>query len=432
MFKKTLIVLFLYILVVGDVFAATASTSLFTVNKNTKKIPLSDNIRISQLKGKYCKSAEKLSASGDHLGSSILYQNLIDDLNSRAKTMPVSKWLLSYNAFYQETLATQLKERNLYNSSRVASLASSLKNQQQASKLKLAKMPQIVSRMPLAVNGDLSLDSKQILTVTPSFSPFYASQNIISIFSAVNGKKIYEELPIPDDRNNPQINRWGWTYSVSRAKWAPDGTRYAYLLNGALCVNSVAGKPALISYVPDSKVISDLDFSWSYDGNSLVYIRQQEDGKYVYLASPIDTEETKLGKGNFAAVSFDGSYAVFGQGNKHKLYNAVKKKVISSFTGTNPIFSSDAKSVVFIKNNAIYIKNISNLSESLVYKLSNNVASFAPLCMNIYGVSLKTGEMLLVSSDGSISLGKTNGKILPDVLQSPYRIVCEKEVLLLK
>ena len=430
--KQIVVILFLILITVNSVYAATAS-SIFTLNKNPKKTPpVKESVQITQLRRKYCNRAESLSSSGNHLDACIVYQNLIEELNGFSKNVPVNKWLLSYNGFYREIISNQTREKNIYDSSRMPFLSDFFKAQKQSRKLTLNKIPTLVSRTVLPVKGDLSLDSKQILAVTPSFSPFYASQNVISVFSSIDGKKIYESLPIPDDRNNPQIVRWGWAYSVSRAKWSPDGTKYAYLLNGALCINSVDGKPVLISSVPDSKKISDISFLWSSEGKHLVYIRAEEDAKYVCLNNAIGSDETKIGKGSYAALSLDGNLVVLGQGENFRLYNVSKKKDVYSFNGSDPVFSTDGQKIAFIRGQSLYTKNISDASESMVAKLPSDVVTFAPLCKNIYGVSLKTEELLLVSSESSRNLGKTNGNILTDTLQSPYRVVCEKEIIMLK
>ena len=105
-----------------------------------------------------------------------------------------------------------------------------------------------------------------MLTSFNTESPPISSNHIIGVYLAESGEKLYDEMPVPDDRKNPQINRWGRAYVMQNPVWSPDGTRYAYTINGALCVNNDGtGKPLLLSQIPDNEAVTDRLMAWSPD-----------------------------------------------------------------------------------------------------------------------------------------------------------------------
>ncbi len=420
-------------------FAVTASKSFLNLTKPTDKISANENASITLYRKKFLPKASSESKAGKHMLACTTYQQLLDALIMELSDTTADKWLSVYGRFYQEINAAQLREKNLYESSKALPLTSLLKENVKLRQSNLPKSLKVAQRIPLARKGSISSDEELLMSVIPSKSPFHGSLNIVGFFSVQKQCKVSESLPVPDDRSNPQINRWGRNYSISSPVWSPDGYRYAYLLNGALCVGNFNEKTILISSIPDSADVKDVSFSWSSLGQHLVYIRADKGARYVYWNKVQGGLEQKIGKGSTAVVSANGDKVVYGSGGAFSVCDVSSQKTVFSFKGEKPVFMYNDKNIAFLRKSNygtdLILKNLADGSERIFYTFQQNVpvVNFYPICANAFAVSLSNGNLWLISDETRLLLLKqSNGSLLQGVQHNYLRIVCEKEIIHLK
>ncbi len=273
--------------------------------------------QIAEYREKYLKTADSYLQARNHKSACITYQKLLDILFKKSVESNFDVWMSAYGSLYKQADMKLKKTLSLYQEERRKTLAAFCARKEKERLSPSPYIPVIKKRVPLRVKGDLSPDGALVIAAFNTESPPINSNHIIGVYLAESGEKIYDEMPIPDDRNNPQINRWGRAYVMQDPVWSPDGLCYAYSINGALCVsNDGSGKPVLISGIPDRDEVHDHLLGWAPDGKKLVYIRNENESRVIYWNTSRGEKEHRVMAGEKACFSEDSSRLVIISGGK--------------------------------------------------------------------------------------------------------------------
>ncbi|MHC9544949.1 MAG: TolB family protein [Vulcanimicrobiota bacterium] len=308
---------------------------------------------IITLKEQYLNAGDAFINKKDYRNACITYQKLLDILfkkyiDSNQSSQDI--WLGGYYPLYKQTDIKQKSARILFEKSRKAVLSSAYQSKLQARLSSPSNMPSVRERRPHREKGNLSVDGALILSTFNTQSPPINSNQIVVVYLAQSGQKLYDDMPIPDDRKNPQISRWKDTCIITSPQWSPDGTRYACCINGALCVNDDgSGKPALISSIPDSESLQDTFLEWSPDGRKLLYARNLKEGKTIFWNTLNGEKERKLMTGERATFSSDSQKVAISHASKTTIINLKDGKSEQAGAGEECSFSPDDQTLLVLR-----------------------------------------------------------------------------------
>ncbi|MDQ7821680.1 MAG: hypothetical protein RDV48_02675 [Candidatus Eremiobacteraeota bacterium] len=315
-----------------------------------KKSKMVSEGELADIRERHVKLADSLAAKEDYRGACIAYQKALDELMKRGMDHGFDEWMRIYGSLYKQVDGKLRKSRSLFEAGRKHFLADLYSRHQKERLSQAASLSGTVRSTPLKKAGSLSLDGTLVLAVAPSDSPFADSRQVVGLFAAESGEKLYEESPVPDDRHNPQITRWGRSYLMRNPVWSPDGTRYAYTLNGALCVNDDgSGKPVLVSAIPDSRTENDVAFWWSPDGKKLAYVRDDGKSRTVYWNMAAGASEQKVSAGSRACFSSDSSMIAVIAASRVHLFSLATGRSEALGSGDECAFSPDDSLVAVVK-----------------------------------------------------------------------------------
>lgn len=410
-----------------DLSAATGKFDFAKPIKNKTSLYVPNDKHLNVYKTAYIDKAKKYQSEGNYIQACAVIQKLVDILVKKSSEITMEEWLASYNRFYQQVLT----EQNAYKAQLEAHRTGTLKKAfEKAQKERLSTIKGALSnKKDIALKGSLSVDQTVYILSSAASSNSIA----ISAFSLA-GEKLYDDIVIPDDTNNPQIKRWSKTYRSTFPKWSPDGSKYAYILNGALCVSDRDGKSFLISNISDSAEENDISYEWSLNGKKLCYLRQNQGNITAYANSASGGEEIKLGPAEEASISGDGSRVLCSFNGKIKLYNSVSGQGSLFASGTKATFSTDGAQVIYIANGLVKIRNVDSKEENVLYKIpqGRKVVSLAGLALNAAACVFSNGDVIIIYSDGkSAQISKNAGAIDKSFLNSPSGILCTNKLITL-
>lgn len=327
-----------------------ASGSFIYADNNIKHATLTPEQEITSFKELYVKTGDSFVSDGQYKESCLIYQKLLDILFKKSVDSNFDVWMSAYGNLYKQVDLKLKRARKLFESKRKGTLEEIFARKLKERKSFSSSIPKIKKRMALKQKGDLSLDGTLILSVFNTGSPPINSNHIIGVYVADTGEKLFDDTPIPDDRSNPQINRWGRIYKMLDPCWSPDGSKYAYSINGAVCVNDDgSGKPVLISHIPDKEDVNDVSFGWSTDSRKLYYIRTEGANRTVYWNSYRGDKEQKIMAGEKACFSSNSCRIAIVNKSRIFIYNLTTGKSEQICPGEDVIFSPDDKSIFVLR-----------------------------------------------------------------------------------
>jgi len=308
---------------------------------------------IIALKEQYLNAGDVLMNRKDYRNACITYQKLLDILFKKYIDSNQSNqdiWLSGYYPLYKQTEIKQKSARKLFEKSRKDILSASYNSKLHERLSRPSYTPSVRERRPLRERGNLSVDGALIISTFNTQSPPINSNQIVIVYNAQSGQKLYDDMPIPDDRKNPQISRWKDTCIITSPQWSPDGTRYACCINGALCVNDDGlGKPALISSIPDNESLQDTFIEWSPDGRKLLYARNLKEGKTIFWNTLNGEKERKLMTGDRATFSSGSHKVAISHASKITIINLKDGKSEMAGAGEECSFSPDDSSLLAVR-----------------------------------------------------------------------------------
>ncbi len=305
---------------------------------------------IITLREQYLNAGDAFMNRKDYRNACITYQKLLDILFKKSVDSNLDVWMGAYGPLYKQTDIKQKSARKLFEESRKGILRNSYESRLKEQLSSPSGLPSVRERRTLREKGDLSVDGALILSTFNTQSPPMNSNQIIVVYLAQSGQKIFDDTPIIDDRKNPQISRWKGTYIISAPHWSPEGIRYAYCINGALCVSDDgSGKPALVSSIPDNESLQDTMLEWSPDGRKLLYERNLKEGKTIFWNSLNGEKERKLMTGEWATFSSDSRRVAISHASRIILINLKDGKIDSAGTGEECSFSPDDSALLILR-----------------------------------------------------------------------------------
>lgn len=431
-----------------NLFSATAATS--PIPESTKMNPEQE---IMLFKEKYVKVGDTLLSGKKYQDACITYQKILDILFRKSIDSNFDAWMGSYGKFYKQIDLKQKRARTLYEESRKRLLEKIYEKKKyelissSPPPLKVIKRKILNGRMKGSLSGDGDIILSSLDTESPPVNP----NHIIGFYLAESGEKLFDDTPIPDDRKNPQIHRWGHTYLMQDPVWSPDSTRYAYTINGALCVNDDStGRPALISNIADNKSVNDTFCAWSLDGKKLLYIRTEGKTKTVFCNNLTGENEQKIMQGEKACFSIDSQKIAVIHNSKIFIYFVKNGKNEQISIGNEVIFSPSNEHIlvgrVLKEKQAYFLKNINDGTEKELFNsqnpafakreqtickdpifLSRNLLAFNLFSKkegrNIWIFDIETSNLTPLTRDGN--------SLLREWFSTPSEIATQKEVLYL-
>jgi hypothetical protein len=310
----------------------------------------------------YVRAGDSLVKEKDYRKACFTYQKLLDILFKKSVDANFDVWMGAYGSLYKETDLRLKRAKVFFLENRRGIVAAAYKRKL-AERIEPAAPPQkIIKRTALLKKGSLAVDGKLILTTFDTESPPLNSNHIIGVYDADRGEKLYDETPLPDDRKKPQINRWGGIYVMKDPQWSPDGKRYGYFINGALCVNDDgSGSPALISSIEDSNSMNDIRFWWSPDGTRLAYLRKEKEKTALYWNTFRGEKEQKIMEAENACFSSDSAKIAIVSSSRVYLHTLASGKTVQICAGDALAFSPDDNCLAV----TLYGKTASTFSVSL-------------------------------------------------------------------
>lgn len=397
--------------------------------------PQSDK-EVTAYRKTYFVTAQKLSSAGKNREACAVLQKLLDEMIALSGRISFEEWTQNYGRFYQETVQLQSSYRDLYESARQKKLAGLGESRLASRKASLSYNPKVKKKTALPVKGSLSADGELIICDIASNSPMVSGERVIAFYSASSGEKLFEELPVPDDRDNPQINRWGRNYRITKPLWSPDGSAYAYILNGSLCLSPrVGGKPRLFSDIPDNMDVNDEDFAWSPAGDRIVYVRKARGGApSLFWKSLAGGREKPVGTGTAACFSDDGSRILYTQDGKIFLHTVGSEKSAALTAGERALFSPDGSAAAVVrKNGQVIQKDLKSGAEKELFPPDTGApVSAVYLCRNTVLCS-RDGKILVSVNGGKpYALADGIGSFMKGWLGAADAFATEKELFLLE
>ncbi len=438
------ILLFFVLMPFRSTEAFTGSrSSVFSGGKKPAKLSPYEDKTISDYRKNYSDKAAAELKAGNPLSACIIYQKLLALLSDKLSTGNADNWMDLYGKYYQETSRSQQGAKKSFDRERIPLLKKYYNSAQKERSAALPEIPSVYRRLRFPADFSLSLDSKIALKVVPSESFFYSAASLISFIAMPDKIKFYEELPIPDDSLNPQISRWGKNYKVTSAKLSPTDLHYAYILNGALCLNSIESpKPRLFSAVPDKSGYNDLSFEWAVSGRYILYTRVVHGTPSIYFKEISGGGEYRVAKGTAISISSDGSKIIGLADGVFTVYNAENSKVLCTVKSDFCAFSYSGSKVIYSKHSKkgleIFEKTLADKKERFLCLLKNlsantKITSAAALCPNLYALTASDSNLYIISASGASKvIPQIGGALNNGSLQTPFRIVCNGEVVLLK
>lgn len=438
MSRKILLLFIIISLLSTPVYSATVSR-LSSAKKSGAIFSVYDDRNNTLYRTDYLDKAYTALKRGNSIESCILCQNLIDSLIKKVEGESLDSWLSKNGRVYQDAVNLQRKSKRVFDSSIVPNIRKAYANRLSERSATLSQIPEIYKVVELPSKGSLGPDMKYFVKLSPRKSLLDAGKNLISFYLVPSNRLFFEELPVPNDSINPQISRWGRSYSISTVKWAPDGLKYAYLLNGALCINSLENsRPLLISEIPDNLSYSDLSFSWAADSHSIAYVRNMS-GKYkIYVRKLTLSGETYLGQGNDVLLSQDGRRALLINGSAFRVVDSSSAKLLYKNRGKNPFFSVDGKLLYFSDvsgKNSLLAHNFENGKISKLFQFSARlkITGASSLCKNLYAVTTSDSMLHIISDTGAHKQFKNiKAPVSPNDFNTPNCIISGASLLLLK
>jgi Tol biopolymer transport system component len=413
---------------------------------------------IIALREQYLNAGDALVNRKDYRSACITYQKLLDILFRKSVDSNLDVWMGAYGPLYKQADLRQKTARKLFEESRKSVLASACESRKKARLSSPAAIPAVRERRALKEKGDLSVDGTLIISTFNTQSPPINSNQIIGVYLAQSGQKIFDDTPIIDDRKNPQISRWKGVYIVTDPRWSPDGTRYAYCINGALCVSDDgSAKPALVSSIPDSETLEDRLIDWSPDSRKLLYSRNLKEGKTIYWNTLNGEKERKLITGDWAAFSSDSQRVAISRASKLTVINLKDGKSEQAGSGDECSFSPDDQTLLVLRKGkgtarggdslfarglaggrerelltsaAPFLSKLNSPSLSSPVWLAKTLIAFnvshqkdGKTKSDIWAYSLTSNKAAPLTADGSSTLAPW--------LQSPSRVLTQKELIIL-
>jgi hypothetical protein len=291
----------------------------------------------------FVKAGDLLVRDKNYRKACTTYQKLLDILFKKSVDSNFDIWMGAYGTLYKETDLKLKRAKVLFLENRRTSLAAAYQRKLAERMESGSPAPRrIIKRLALPRTGSLAVDGKLIVTTFNTESPPINSNHIIGVYDAEAGDKLFDDTPIPDDRKKPQITRWGGIYVMTDPQWSPDGTRYAYFINGALCVNDDgSGTPALISNIEDSDSTHDIHFWWSPDAKKLAYLRKVKGKTTLYWNTLKGDREQKIMEGDGACFSSDSGRIAILSASKVFLHTLATGKTEQLCSGDGAAFSPD-------------------------------------------------------------------------------------------
>lgn len=405
------------------------SSGKFDFVKHKKKaaagIHVPSDAQTKSYRTEYIEKAEKLSSEGKNIEACALIHKLSELILKKSDDMTREEWVFTYAQFYRESIAL----RNSYREKTESELMhSALKGFEQAIKARSSKRLQFKNPYEIPCKGSLSSDGRIFLSSSSSS----AAQNKIPISAYGTGEnKLWEEIPVPDDKKNPQIKRWGRAARTKMPKWSPDGQKYAYILNGALCA-SVKGRSEIISSVKDSAQENDTSFEWSSDGSSIAYIRNIGGTTYAFINRLSTHSDIRIGKADYAVPSPDGKKALYTSDGLIYIYEG-KSKSGRLACGSCPVFSTDGHKAFFISGRHS-IREISlkdRKERELISIKGKEISSIAPLSPDRLAFTLSgSGDLMILYANGKAeTVAKNAGELDLSFPNSRCCILCRRKAI---
>jgi hypothetical protein len=322
----------------------------------------------------YVKAGDALLAGKRYGEACLIYQKLLDILFKKSSDGNFDAWMGSYGMMDKQTDQKLRRAKALFAESR----------RRQLERVYSAKMARRISSSPPPSKvikrreifsherGSLSIDGDLILTSLTIGSPLVSANQLTGVYLSGSGEKLYDEALIPDDRNNPQMHRWGRTYIIQNPVWAPDGSRYAYTINGALCVSDDGkGRPVIVSHIADNKSVNDIYYSWSPDGKKLVYVRSDGKSRTIFWNTCDDQGEQKIMEGDHGCFSQDSSKIAIVQGGKIFIYSTATGKIDPVSRGAEVQFCPDNRFLLITRTSKgkcqFILRSLSDSSEKELF-----------------------------------------------------------------
>lgn len=351
-----------------------------TVASTIITTPIPDSTKMSAEKElilyreQYVNTGDALLSAKKYREACLTYQKLLDILFRKSSEGNFDAWMGSYGMMYKQADQKLRRAKTLFLESR-RRLLEKIYAAKAARRLTSAPPPsKVIKRRGIfsRERGSLSVDGDLILTTLTTGSPLVSANQLTGIYLSDSGEKLYDEAPIPDDRNNPQMHRWGRTYIIQNPVWAPDGSRYAYTINGALCVSDDGkGRPLLVSRISDNTSVNDIQFSWSFDGRKLLYVRSDGKSRTLFWNSCQGGEELKIMEGDHGCFSPDSSRIAIVHDGKIFIYSTATGKIDPVSRGAEVRFCPDDRQILIVRvskgNYRFILRNLSDSSEKELF-----------------------------------------------------------------
>lgn len=406
-----------------------ASTSKFDFAKKKKAgIHAPSEAGMNAYRTEYFQKAARLSEEGRNLEACAVVQKLIDRLLKKSGGATADEWLESYAPLYKEAIGL----RNSYRAKAESFWRAPFeKSYRRASKDRLSGNVAMDEPREAPCHGSLSPDQ----TVCLYSGKSGVGSHAISALT-LKGDKLWEEIPVPDDKKNPQIKRWGKAATIKSPKWSPDGKRYAFILNGALCVASSGGRKELVSGIRDSSEENDVSFDWSADGLGLIYVRDRRGSRTAHYCPAGGGPESSLGAADWAAISPDGSRAATSLGDEITVKSARGGKAELSAKGRRPVFTPDGKGLLYVgSDGSLKRRAIRGKSEETLWSppKGREITSVSPVNMSLTAATLSDGDLYIISGKGSARRAASKaGKIDLSFMNSVNGVLCENKITRLR